>query len=202
MKQQILLIHGGDTYGTYNEYITSLKSMIIESLESLTKKGWKDTLQEKLGEDYEVITPKMPNKNNAKYLEWKLWFEKIVPLLNERVILVGHSLGGIFLAKYLSENTFPKTIVATFLIAAPYDSSNQEYSLADFILGQNLKLFEKNCDKIFLYHSQDDYVVPFEDLEEYRLKLPGSSSRIFDNRGHFNQEEIKELVDDIKTLKD
>lgn len=39
----------------------------------------------------------MPNSNNAHYQEWKIIFDKIVTLLDEDVIFISHSLGGIFL---------------------------------------------------------------------------------------------------------
>ena len=46
-------------------------------------------------------------RTNARYEEWKIWFERMIPFLNDNVILVGHSLGGIFFVKYLSENLLP-----------------------------------------------------------------------------------------------
>ena len=119
MKQQILLIHGGDAFDTYDEYISFLKNFELD-LEGLKKKGWKNSLQDKLGEGYDVIMPRMPNAFNARYSEWKIWFEKIINLLDNEVILVGHSLGGIFLVKYLAEEDFPKSVKATFLVAAPF----------------------------------------------------------------------------------
>lgn len=200
MKKQIVIIHGGDTYDTYEEYLEELKNATIEDLSSLSKKGWKDRLQENLGDTYDVITPKMPNKGNAKYLEWKIWFEKIIPLLNDDIILIGYSLGGIFLAQYLSENIFPKTIRGVFLVAAPHDDASSPYSLADFVLPQNLDLFQTQSNTITLYHSKDDYVVPFKDLERYKEKLPQARSVIFEDKGHFNQETFSELVSDILQL--
>lgn len=142
----------------------------------------------------------MPNKQNAKYAEWKVWFETMVSCLESEVIFIGHSLGAIFLPKYLSENKFPKTIRATFLVAAPYDDKDVEYSLADFNLTNNLADFQKQGGKIFMYHSEDDPVVPFADFQKYQSLLKGATFRIFKNRGHFDQEEFPELVKDIKEL--
>lgn len=123
-KKQLLVIHGGDAFETYDDYLKYLKTREI-SLERLKSNGWKKNLSDILGEEYDVLLPQMPNSQNARYLEWKIWFERLIPLLNETVVLVGHSLGGIFLAKYLSENDFPKQVKATFLIAAPYNTATQ-----------------------------------------------------------------------------
>ncbi len=196
MKKQIVVIHGGDTFETYEEYLTFLNSFDID-LAYFKKKGWKNSLQEKLGSDYDVISPRMPNKENAKYKEWKIWFEKMLPHLSSEFILVGYSLGGIFLAKYLSENRLTQKIKATLLVAAPFDASDSEYTLADFILPSDLSLFEKQGGNIVLYHSKDDPVVPFVDLHKYKSKLETAKTVVFEDRGHFSQEDFPEIVSEI-----
>lgn len=199
MKKQVIVIHGGETFETHEAYISFLKSFEID-FDRLRKKGWKSTLVEQLGEGYEVIIPQMPCKTNAKYLEWKIWFDKFFPILKDNLVLVGHSLGGTFLAKYLSENTFPRKIKATILIAAPFDEQDTQDSLADFLLPENLDLLQKQGGKIFLYHSKDDPVVPFKDIEKYVAKLPQAEMRAFQDRQHFNQEEFPELVQELRAL--
>lgn len=191
-------MHGGEPFSTYEEYLSYLKTTPID-LEKLKNKGWKNYLEETLGEDYEVVSPRMPNPQNAKYSEWKIWFERFVPFIKRGVVLVGGSLGGVFLAKYLSENNFPKTIKATFLIAAPYDTDGDR-PLADFVLPKSLKKLEQQGGQIFLYHSKDDPIVEFSELEKYQKALPHAQARIFEDRQHFNQEEFPELVADIKKL--
>jgi len=199
MKKQIILIHGGQTYDSYEEYISSLQVKVLD-FERAQQKFWKDTFAERLGSDYEVIAPRMPNGHNAKYLEWKIWFDKYVPYLQDGAVLVGHSLGGIFLAKYLSENTFPCGISATILLAAPHDAEDLEDSLADFVLPDSLALFEKQGGKIHLFQSKDDPVVRYEDVVAYKAQLSSASVIVFENHGHFNIEEFPELVELIKKL--
>ena len=198
MKKQIVIIHGGTTFDTYEEYMAYLNSFEL-TLEKINKKDWKDSLASKLP-DFEVIYPKMPNAKNVRYPEWKIWFEKLFHLLNDNVILIGHSLGGIFLAKYLSENNFPKKIKSVHLVAAPYDTEHCKESLADFALTKDLANFTKQAGKIFLYQSKDDAEVPCADVEKYKRDIPSATIEIFDDRGHFIQEEFPELVKDIKNL--
>lgn len=199
MKHQVITIHGGDNFDSYDEYISFLKDYKID-FERLKIKGWKDTLQERLGTDFEVIQPEMPNSFNARYTEWKIWFDKHVPFFNPEVVLLGHSLGAIFLAKYLAENKVPKKILGTILIAAPYDTEDADYSLADFIVPTDLSLLAAQGGQISLYHSEDDPVVPFVDLAKYSKALPSARTVIFTDRKHFNQTEFPEVIQNIKDL--
>ena len=165
-------------------------------------KKWKDNLQESLGNNYEVFLPLMPCGWNAKYIEWKIWFDKFIPFLEDGLILIGHSQGGIFLAKYLAENNFPKKIKAVFLVAPPFDDKDRgaEFSLADFVLPESLEKIGNQVEKIFLYHSKDDPVVPFSDQEKYAAKLPNSEKVIFEDKGHFVLKDFPEIVEKIKGL--
>jgi uncharacterized protein len=199
MKQQILIIHGGNVFDTHEHYLADLKSREV-TLDRMRRKGWKDKLQEMLGEDYDVLHPLMPNSQNARYAEWKIWLEKIILLLDEPMILIGHSLGGITLAKYLSENDCPKKIRASFLVAPPYNTETR-HPRADFNISLDLQKFSRQGGKIFLYHSRDDEVVPFPNFEAYKSRLPKAETRTFEDRGHFNSDEFPEIVEDIKSLR-
>jgi predicted alpha/beta hydrolase family esterase len=200
MKSQIVFIHGGDTFDTYEEYLKFLKEFEVDP-EYFNQKKWKDSLKDDLGNDFDIIAPQMPNKSNAKYLEWKIWFEKFIPFIKDEVIFIGHSLGGLFIAKYLSENILPRKIKAIFLVAAPFGDNLPEYTLGDFKLPNSLDKFREQGGNIYLYHSKDDYVVPFSDLEGYTSQLPMAKTNVFDDRGHFTQEKFPEIVDDIRKFR-
>ncbi len=204
-KQQVLAIHGGEVFPSYEKYLEYLVNYEID-FEKLKEKekGWKRHLQEDLGDDFEVIQPQMPSPRNAKYKEWKIWLEKYLSILRDNIILVGHSLGGIFWAKYLSENKFPVKISQLHLVAAPFDdnfdtsSKTEYYELCDFNFeAEKLYNIEKQIGKIFLYHSKDDFVVPFADLEKYANALPSAQKTIFSDRGHFLIENFPEIVENI-----
>ena len=201
MKQQIIVVHGGTPFETYEDYLTYLKTQEV-SLERLRpQKNWKDSLQENLGEGFDILAPRMPNGNNAKYSEWKIWFERIIPLFDENIIFIGHSLGGIFLAKYLSENIIPKKIRAVLLVAAPFTNENTGRSLADFKLPPSLEKFTRQGGKIYLIQSKDDQEVPFEQFEMYKMALPEAEAMIFEDRGHFLQESFPEVIKLLEILK-
>jgi predicted alpha/beta hydrolase family esterase len=202
-KHQILLIHGGAAYRNYKDYIASLKSDELDEavLGRNKKKDWKDTLGQKLGRNYDVIYPEMPNWMNAKYFEWKIWFEKLSVFFKEPVVFIGHSLGGIFLARYLGENISAKQVKAVFLIAAPYARGNKRDSLGDFITPADLSKITDQSKEVFIYHSEDDPVVPFKgNFDNYVSALPKARGVILKHKKHFNQSVFPELVESIRNL--
>jgi len=199
MKKQVILIHGGSTFDTYKDYLAFLNNLKID-LNRYKRTKWSDSLRQELGNKFDVLLPKMPNPMNAKYDEWKILFKKISFLLDNNVILIGHSLGAIFLVKYLSENKFPKKILATLLVSPPYDDEGLEDSLGDFVLSKNLDKLNKQGGKIFIYQSKDDLVVPYSHLKKYKKALPSVIIREFKKRGHFDQLKFNELIKDIKGL--
>lgn len=200
MKQQVFVIHGGTSFDTYEDYLDFIRTRDLD-LEKLRHRfDWKVSLQAELGDTYDVLQPKMPNGTNVRYQEWCIWFERCASLLEDDVILIGHSLGGIFLAKYLSENIFGKRIKATILVAAPYGDTDTVESLREFMLPQSLEKFQVQGGPIYLLQSKDDPVVPYVQVEEYQRALPSAHTKIFDDKGHFNQEEFPELVELVKSL--
>lgn len=199
-KPQILFIHGGMTFKNQKDYLDFLHNRTI-SIEP--KVRWTEKyFDKKLGRDFEIIRPRMPLQENAKYADWKIHFERHFPYLRNNVILIGSSLGGIFLAKYLSENTFPKKIKATFMICPPFDNTIEgEDLVGGFVLGKDLSLIEKNSKKTYLMFSKDDEVVPVSHAEKFRNKLDKSEIVIYESKnGHFNIPEFPEIVKIIKSL--
>ena len=140
----------------------------------------------------------MPLKENAKYEEWKIHFEKYFGFLEDDVVLIGWSLGGIFLAKYISENEFPKNIRSVFLIGAPYDDElSGEDLTGGFELSDNLDRLDK--DNVHIWFSDDDPVVSKEQSQKYNAKLPNADIRMVkDKNGHFIIKEFSELIYAIK----
>lgn len=197
---QVIVLHGGDSFSSHGAYLAFLRDFTIENLDYLKRKpDWKARLPEVLGSEYEVLAPQMPNKWNARYTEWKLWFEKFLPFFNDGIILVGHSLGASFLTRYLAENDFPVRIKATLLVAGVY-SLDVEGMTEEFTAPVSLDRFAKQSGNIFLYHSEDDPVVPFSELAKYQVALPSAIARTFTDRQHFNQETFPELLADIHSL--
>ncbi|MFT5036897.1 MAG: putative alpha/beta hydrolase family esterase [Candidatus Azotimanducaceae bacterium] len=196
MKKQILIIHGGRAYSTHDAFLDKLQTRVIDNPFQSRFFKWKDTLSAELGEGYEVCFPEMPNKEYAKYKEWKIWLERHLEFLRDDVTLIGHSLGGYFLAKYLSENNMSVAIGSLYLVAAVYESDNFEgEDGGDFNFDpKNLPQIAEKVENIHILHSKDDPVVPYEHALKFKEALPRAELMTFEDKGHFNMEEFPELV--------
>ncbi|RKW25224.1 hypothetical protein D8B46_00025 [Candidatus Gracilibacteria bacterium] len=197
MKKQIIFIGGGiakENYLSFADYVEKIEYNPYEQ----ERKKWTDFFAEKLGSDYEFIKIPMPNKYFADYGAWKIMFSKIFPFLKENFCLVGHSLGGTFLIKYLNENSFsylPKNI---FLLAPALNDSEEEIN-GSFEIKSNFKNFEeKYSSKTYFLHSKDDFVVSFSDFLEFKNIFPKSNFIEFENKNHFLDLEFVEFEDLIK----
>ncbi len=205
-KQQIFYIHGGESFTDYDTFIDQLKTKEIWDLPSVESKGkWTNVLPEELGDDFEVFMPAMPNKQNAKYKEWKIWFERHFDHLNDGLILMGCSLGAMFLYKYLIDNNPPVKIKALILMASPAKIED-EYNFADegcgdfaFELNDVSKISEK-ADKVIIMHSKDDFLVPYEHGIRLHKIMPDSEMISFEDKNHFLVEKFPELVAKIKEI--
>lgn len=198
--RQVVAIHGGDAFATREEYLQFLREYQVDSIDYFKRTAdWKANLQAALGNEYEVLLPQLPNKWDAKYEEWSLWFGKLFPFLGDDVVLIGHSLGASFLAKYLAGNRLAVRASAVMLVSGPYDTDGDR-KLVQFDMPESLSMLNEQTDAVFLYHSKDDPVVPFTELAKYEAALPSATVRVFEDRGHFNQESFPELVADIRSL--
>lgn len=142
----------------------------------------------------------MPLQDNAKYTEWATHFERYIPKLKPNVILIGESLGGIFLAKYLSEHIFPKKIRSIYLVCPPFDNSLPDEDLVGgFTLKSDLSRLEKNTKRLYLLFSKNDPVVPPSQAKKYAAKLKNAKIIVYDHiAGHFQVSEFPEIVRMIK----
>jgi predicted alpha/beta hydrolase family esterase len=203
-KQQVLYIHGGDSFLEHSDFLERLKTTELWHLPTDDKvprpKKWTSTLVEDLSQEFEVIMPPMPNKQNAQFVEWKIWFERHFEYLTGEPILIGHSLGAMFLAKYLSLYELPFTPKAVFLLAGAYRLPNfSDKDCGDFLIEpEKVRNILGKVGKVVIMHSRDDFVVPFMHGESLALALPEAEFIVFEDKNHFLIEEFPELISKIR----
>ena len=193
--KQIVLLHGGTSFNSYERYLEDLKTKSLDYDRLRPSKRWRDSVVEAFSND-DVLLPSFPNTSNAQYDEWALYFEKLVPHLRDNVHIVAHSLGGAFIAKYLSQHPLQTPLRQLLLVAPPYSDETSE-DLGDFTLHTVTQL-NKSCDEVHIFLSKDDPIVPFSELAKFQADLPNAICHVFEDRGHFLQDTFPELIEILK----
>ncbi len=181
VKHQLLFVQGGGK-GTHDEW----DSKLVESL------------RQELGQDYEIHYPRMPDEADPNVMSWKRKISAELSRLRGNVLLVGHSVGGSILLKYLSEEEVKKPIAGLFLLAAPSWDEDQ-WNFDDLKLPRNIADKLAFIPRIFLYHSRDDVDVPFAHLALHGARLPQATIRAVDGRGHQFGNDLTDVARDIRS---
>lgn len=162
--------------------------------------GFLATLEKSLGAGYSVRHPEMPKPEKPEYNAWKVLIGKELSKVETGGVLVGHSLGGSVLLKYLAEEQCARTFSALFLVAAPYWGL-PKWNRDDFILERGFSRKVTQVRKIFIYHTKDDKIISQEHVDRYAKTIPHATIRIVEGYGHgFETRECPELTADIRSL--
>ena len=156
-------------------------------------------LRQSLGSAFRVTCPAMPTPTKPSYERWKLELDKLLPSEKSPPILVGHSLGGSVLLKYISEHKPRVPAVGLFVVAAPYWGS-ADWEVDEFVLRESFARALPKSLKIYLYQSRDDEVVDIEHVSRYSKDIPQATVRILDGGGHTFKDGLLELTHDIQAL--
>lgn len=197
----ILVIHGGNIYSSHESFVEQLKTKEVDLERMKPKTDWKANLERDLEGEFNVFLPSMPLRDNADYELWKIWFERVLEKLETVPIIIGHSLGAMFLAKYYSEN-IPETPVNALLLVAPeyLTPDVPERGESNFVIRENISELTKSAKNVTFFHSEDDMVVPFASHAAFKKAVPGADFVTFPNKGHFTIEHFPEIVQVIKRL--
>jgi predicted alpha/beta hydrolase family esterase len=153
-------------------------------------------LKSSLQERFQVLFPIIEDASSPTYAKFKDLFKLAFAEITEPVILVGHSLGGSTLLKYLSEEKPDVSILGLFLISTPFWKSNMK----DFQLKENFQASLKDIPQIFLYHSKKDTAVSIDHLEFYENAFKTAVVHKLNGSEHAFSKGLPELVADIKSL--
>lgn len=152
-----------------------------------------------LGADATLLAPRMPSPDSPTYASWKQALDALIPTLPGEVVLMGHSLGGSVLLKYLSEEAFAPRIAGMVLIAMPYWGMDG-WEVDEYLLRKDFPTGLPVIGPVYLYHSEDDDVVSFEHVRYYAGKLPAATVRTPAGMGHVFAKPCPALVGDVRSL--
>lgn len=140
--------------------------------------------------------PEMPGFYDPHYKDWKETLEEFRP--NKDTILVGHSCGGGFLVRWLSENDVK---VGKVVLVAPWLNPEKEQKLDpeffNFEIDPNIA---QKTSRLTIIYSTDDFSDIIKTVDLLKSKLIGANFKEFSDKGHFTlgdmkTEEFPELLD-------
>lgn len=155
------------------------------------------SLRKALGPSYEVRYPRMPLEDGAPYSDWTARIASDLPPRDHEVILVGHSVGGSVLLRYVCEEPAGVSVRSLSVIAAPFWGADDFWAWDEARLPEDAAEKLRRVPRIVLYHCRDDEIVPFSHLALYSARLPQATVRPVDVGGHQFGNDLTDVAHDI-----
>lgn len=151
------------------------------SREAQSNSHWLPWIQKQLlSKDYLAQALELPEPYYPGYEEWLSVFERFD--VDENTILIGHSRGGAFLMRWLSENKVKTDKVA--LVApsmARREGKEVKPGFFDFKLDKD---FPSRTKGVTVFYSTDDHETVLETVDLLKKNTEGAEFKEFTNRGH------------------
>lgn len=171
------------------------------------KENWFPWLKKELENlGYNIYIPQFPKADKPLLAPWLKELEKYTDKINEDTILIGHSLGGLFLLRVLEQLTQP--VKAAIFVGAsvgvkPIKFYDGDYKFSDGF-NFNWNKIKSNARQFVAFHSDTDPYVSLGNGEELAERL-GIQLTFIPNAGHFNKSagyiQFEKLLDEVNKLK-
>jgi predicted alpha/beta hydrolase family esterase len=182
--KQVILIHG---LPDDNEFDDPL-------IPSPSNSQWFPWVQKQLAMQGEVCQSlEFPFRNHEPvYSAWLNVIENFK--IDSNTTLVGHSCGGGFLLRYLSE--YPDLKPKRVILVAPWIDPQKELSTHFFDFNIDETLNERT--DVCMFASADDMESVLISIKRIKEKLPTITCHEFTNKGHFCTPQFPELLELLK----
>lgn len=164
----------------------------------MSEKHWIPWLKSQLAlNEIDPVSPDLPTPYKPDYKEWMAVFEQYS--LDEDTILVGHSCGGGFLVRWLSEN---KVRVGKVALVAPWIDKTDPRPVPGFFDFKIDPDLISRTDGVTLFISTDDEPEEIRTADELKNTLPSIKVEQFSDRGHFTEGDMgtKEFPELLQSL--
>ena len=159
---------------------------------SLSNMHWFPWLQKQLLiQGHQAHTPEVFEAFAPTYEKWLRELNRYE--INEETVLVGHSCGGGFLLRWLTEN---EVRVKKVILVAPWLDPAHQNSGSMFDFGFDDSISEKA--EVVVFYSTNDYEDVQKSVEMIKENLPELDYREFKNYGHFLINEIGEKFPELR----
>lgn len=180
IMQHVILIHG----------VPDKEEIYDPTIPSPSNNHWFPWLQKQLlMKDIVCQALEFPRAYDPVYADWLAIMSNCD--INEETTLIGHSYGGGFLLRFLSENKDlkPKRVI----LVAPWLDPDKELSTFSFDFSIDTELVERT--DMHMYISSDDDESIQRSCEKIYHVLPSITKHEYKNKGHFCTLEFPELLE-------
>lgn len=131
------------------------------------------------------------------------WLDALDPVLLDFPpdgVLVGHSMGGAMILKFIAERKRSLAASGLVMIACPF-WGEPDWEVEEFYLPNAFADRLSGLKRILLYHSPDDAIVPFAHMAAYQRHIPRAEPHEVDGAGHaFARGDRRVVVSGIRSL--
>jgi predicted alpha/beta hydrolase family esterase len=169
-----------------------------EALPSSSNCHWLPWLQKQLlMKGIKADTPEVQNVYEMRLEDYVKEVERFD--INPETILIGHSMGGGFWIRYLSEH--PELDVSKIILVAPWLNVNHEEDTAIFDFEMNPEVIAQ-AQQFTIFASDNDKSDVQNSVNFLRNELPHAKYKEFHNYGHFcykdmHTDAFPELLEEI-----
>lgn len=156
--------------------------------------------------DYAVVNISRDKDGGLDVLETLRSIDREVRKSNQKIILLGHSLGTRALLLFLHNYDLGRKVIGNVLIAPPSNeisNSKRYYNIegySDFFT-YKINVSELNCKNFTVLHSLEDSVVPYEQGLNLSKEL-GVKIKTFKDRDHLSdKEDMRDIFQEILTAR-
>jgi predicted alpha/beta hydrolase family esterase len=178
------------------------KVYLIHGFEGSPNGGWRPYLMRELAHnDISSFSLSMPSPEKPILDEWLSEIKRYIDRdINDEIYLVGHSLGGTAILRYL-EKFDSQNIKGIVSVSAPCICKKENSRISEFLEDNfDWNLIKNKVSKVAVIHGDDDPLVPVVEAEKISNELDGKLI-IIKNGKHLNGSagfiELPELLEVI-----
>ena len=158
-----------------------------------------DDLQRALGDEYEVRYPRMPAEADPSLASWSAAIRREMAELDDRAVVVGHSVGGTILIHAIAEQPPEREPAAIVLVAAPFVGEGG-WPGDEFELSGDLGAHLPRGMPVYVFHGLDDETAPPLHADLYAQSIPQARVHRLPARDHQLNDDLSEVATAIRAL--
>jgi len=158
-----------------------------------------DDLHRALGVKYEVRYPRMPAEADPRVASWSAAIRREMAELDDRAVVVGHSVGGTILIHAIAEQPPELELAAIVLVAAPFVGEGG-WPGDQFELSGDLGAHLPHGTLVYVFHGLDDDTAPPLHADLYSRAIPQARMHRLPGRDHQLNDDLSEVATAIRAL--